>query len=47
MQTAHLLKNRFANRGAIGSALQMDPTKPVYSKDGLWDGYYAWVWKWW
>ena len=25
------IKNRFANRGAIGAAVQFDPTKPVYS----------------
>jgi len=37
------IKNRFANRGAIGAALQMDPTKPVRSLDGSWDGYYAWL----
>lgn len=38
-----IIKNRFANRGAIGAAVQMDPTKPVYSQDGAWDGYYAWL----
>ncbi len=37
------IKNRFANRDAIGAAIQMDPTKPVYSMDGSWDGYYAWL----
>ncbi len=39
------IKNRFANRGAIGAAAQMDPTKPVNSNDGSWDGYYAWLTK--
>lgn len=37
------IKNRFANRDAIGAALQMDPTKPVNSTDGSWDGYFAWL----
>lgn len=37
------IKNRFANRGAIGAAVQMDPTKPVTSKDGSYGGYYAWL----
>lgn len=29
-----LVDNKFANSGAIGSAIQMDPTKPVYADDG-------------
>ena len=37
------IKNRFANQGAIGAAVQMDPTKPVYSEDGSYGGYYAWL----
>ncbi len=37
------IKNRFANRGAIGAAIQMDPTKPVISNDGSFGGYYAWL----
>lgn len=37
------IKNRFANRGAIGAAVQMDPTKPVYSNDDSFGGYYAWL----
>ena len=37
------IKNRFANKSAIGAAVQMDPTKPVNSKDGSWDGYFAWL----
>lgn len=39
------IKNRFANRGAIGGAVQMDPTKPVTSNDGSYGGYYAWLTK--
>lgn len=31
--------SRFANEGAIGAAIQMDPTKPVYNTDG---SYFAW-----
>lgn len=37
------IKNRFSNSGAIGAAIQMDPTKPVTSNDGSWGGYYAWL----
>ncbi|MBU2554608.1 MAG: TonB-dependent receptor [Bacteroidetes bacterium] len=37
------IKNRFANRSAIGAAAQMDPTKPVLSTDGSYGGYYAWL----
>jgi iron complex outermembrane receptor protein len=37
------IKNRFENSGAIGAAIQMDPTKPVTSNDGSWGGYYAWL----
>lgn len=37
--------NRFANRGAIGSALRFDPTKPVMvdTSDAPYGGYYTWV----
>ncbi len=37
------IKNRFANRGAINAALQMDPTKPVNNTDGAYGGYWAWL----
>ncbi|MCD4789282.1 MAG: SusC/RagA family TonB-linked outer membrane protein, partial [Bacteroidales bacterium] len=37
------IKHRFANEGAMGSALQMDPTKPVNSADGSYGGYWAWL----
>ena len=33
---------RFANTGAIGAAVQFDPTQPVYVKGSPWDGYYEW-----
>lgn len=36
-------KNRFANQGAIGSAVSFDPTKPVYSGNKNWGGYYEWL----
>ena len=35
------MNQRFANEGAIGSALQMDPTKPV-NEDNMYGGYWAW-----
>ena len=37
------IKHKFANESAIGSALQMDPTKPVNSADGSYGGYWAWL----
>jgi iron complex outermembrane receptor protein len=40
-------ENRFANRGAIGSAVVFDPTKPVYATDSIgrtrFGGLYEWV----
>jgi iron complex outermembrane receptor protein len=37
-------KSRFGNQGAIGSALNMDPTKPVYDESNtLFEGYYEWM----
>ncbi|MBC8488987.1 MAG: TonB-dependent receptor [Bacteroidetes bacterium] len=41
--TGAFIKNTFANRGAIGAATQMDPTKPVNSLDGSYGGYWAWL----
>lgn len=35
-------KNRFANTGAIGAAVSMDPTKPVYDKNSPYGGYFEW-----
>jgi len=40
---ASFINNTFANRGAIGSSLQMDPTKPVNNTDGAFGGYWAWT----
>ncbi len=36
-------ENQFANRGAIGSAIIFDPTKPVYDPTSPFDGYYTWI----
>lgn len=35
--------NRFANRGAIGSALAFDPTQPVFDDNSVYEGYFTWV----
>lgn len=35
-------ENRFANRGAIGSAVIFDPTQPVYN-GSQYDGYFTWL----
>lgn len=35
------MDNRFANQDAIGGAVRMDPTQPVYDANGL-NGYYWW-----
>lgn len=37
------MKQRFANEGAIGAAIQMDPTKPVYDPNNAYGGYWAWL----
>lgn len=37
------IENRFADKGAIGSAVRMDPTQPIYNQTGLYGGYYAWL----
>lgn len=37
------VKNRFADRGAIGSATQFDPTKPVYDTASPYGGYWGWL----
>jgi iron complex outermembrane receptor protein len=34
--------NRFANSGAVGDAIRMDPTKPVYDSKSPYGGYYEW-----
>ena len=33
-------ENRFADQGAIGSAVAFDPTQPVYQEGSYFDGYY-------
>ncbi|APS39208.1 SusC/RagA family TonB-linked outer membrane protein [Salegentibacter sp. T436] len=33
-------ENRFADQGAIGSAVGFDPTQPVYNEGSYFDGYY-------
>ncbi len=38
-----LVKNNFANQGAIGSAVSFDPTKPVKSGSDKYGGYYTWL----
>jgi len=38
-----LLKNRFADTGAIGSAISFDPTKPVYDSSSIYGGYFEWL----
>ena len=36
-------ENDFANRGAIGTAVQFDPTKPIYDVNSPYDGFYSWM----
>ena len=36
-------ENDFANRGAIGSAVFFDPTKPVFGSSSNYEGYYTWL----
>lgn len=35
--------NRFANRGAIGSAVSFDPTQPIYDNNSPYGGYFTWT----
>jgi len=37
------IENRFADQGAIGGAVRMDPTQPKYNNVGLYGGYFAWL----
>ena len=37
------IENQFANRGAIGAALDYDPTQPVYSGANIFGGYHTWM----
>ncbi len=36
-------KNRFADQGAIGAAIQFDPTQPIYNESGDYGGWYTWM----
>ena len=36
-------ENDFADRGAIGSAVSFDPTKPVYDENSPYENYYTWL----
>ncbi len=36
-------ENQFADTGAIGSAIMMDPTQPVYSGNSDFGGYWEWL----
>lgn len=38
-----LSKNKFANEGAIGSAVNFDPTQPVFSAKQEYGGYWEWL----
>ena len=35
--------NRFANRGAIGSAIAFDPTQPIFDDNSAYEGYFTWT----
>ncbi|WP_423129951.1 SusC/RagA family TonB-linked outer membrane protein [Gaoshiqia sp. Z1-71] len=37
------IDNRFAEKGAIGSALRYDPTQSVFNKTGIYGGYTTWL----
>jgi len=37
------VNNTFANRGAIGAAVAMDPTQPVYDEDSPYGGFFTWT----
>ncbi len=36
-------KSRFANEGAIGTAVNFDPTQPIRSGNARYNGYYEWL----
>jgi iron complex outermembrane receptor protein len=38
-----LVRNRLADTGAIGNAISMDPTKPVYDSTSPYGGYFEWL----
>ncbi len=35
--------NVFANQGAIGAAISMDPTQPIYTDNTIYGGYFEWL----
>jgi TonB-linked SusC/RagA family outer membrane protein len=35
--------NNFANQGAIGAAIEMDPTHPIYDNGSIYGGYFEWI----
>ncbi len=37
------IENRFADNGAIGSALRFDPTQSVFNNTGIYGGYTTWL----
>lgn len=37
------IENTFANRGAIGAALEYDPTQSIYSGANIYGGYHTWM----
>ncbi len=37
------VKSRFANQSAIGEAINMDPTHPVYDENSPYGGYWSWL----
>ncbi|QTV06974.1 SusC/RagA family TonB-linked outer membrane protein [Faecalibacter bovis] len=37
------IENIFANRGAIGAAVEYDPTQPIYSGADIYGGYHTWM----
>lgn len=41
--TGALSQSRFANQGAIGSAVSFDPTQPVFEKGSPYGGYWEWT----
>jgi iron complex outermembrane receptor protein len=38
-----IIKNRFAEQGAIGAAVSFDPTQPVYDSETPFGGFYEWT----
>ncbi|MEL7589262.1 MAG: TonB-dependent receptor [Prolixibacteraceae bacterium] len=37
------IQNRFADQGAIGAAIAMDPSQPVYDENSIYGGYWSWT----